>query len=143
MSDTILQEQLDKILEESNKETKSKKGPVVTGEVLPSGNFLIAVDGWAIGIQDSSIVFSKICSLLDNIQGHIIINLKKCTYLSSIAIGDIAKLAVKELEQGYKVVFIEANDTIKDLIKLTGLNEMLSIFDTLDEALEYLSTLKS
>jgi anti-anti-sigma factor len=138
MDKNSLEKVLADLEQELSRHPKVREGKIVGIEYLPQGPVVISVNGWAIGINTSSTVFSRICSALDEAQRDIIFNLENCPYLSSLAMGDIAKLAQKNISHGFNTLIIKANSTIRDLINLLSLQHLFMQANSVDEALKLL-----
>ncbi|MHC4871140.1 MAG: STAS domain-containing protein [Planctomycetota bacterium] len=135
MSDSNLnQEELDNLLSEwSAEEDDNSAEGQVQGEVLAGDILLIHVSGHSIS-ADTSALISRVCDLMSEVEGNVVLELKECTYLSSVGLGAIAELAVETQRKGFGVVVASANEKIKFLINLLDLGELLGIFDSVDEA---------
>ncbi|MBB6461834.1 anti-sigma factor antagonist [Flammeovirga kamogawensis] len=71
-------------------------------------------------------------------EGHskVILNLKDVTYMSSSGLR-IFLSASKEVQKvNGKFVVCNANDTIKDIVKMSGFDMIVDLKDTLEESLE-------
>ncbi len=133
------QDKLNEILSEWQDDSVELEKNIVWGEVH-SKNILIIHLGGTTLISDASATVHQICNLMRDIDGNVILDLGACNYLSSLALGSIARLALENSKKGVEVVVAVANEKIKNLIKLLSLNEVLTVFDSFDEAVKYLST---
>ncbi|AZQ63887.1 anti-sigma factor antagonist [Flammeovirga pectinis] len=85
----------------------------------------------------SSILDEKIHILITK-EGHtkVILNLKDVTYMSSSRLR-IFLSASKEMQNvDGKFVVCNANDTIKDIVKMSGFDMIVELKDTLEDSLE-------
>ncbi|MBD3419660.1 MAG: hypothetical protein GF398_06020 [Chitinivibrionales bacterium] len=139
MNKIVSQKELDALLNEHlASESNEHGGPVVSGRFLDSGIFCLYIDGRALGLHESDFVFGKVCSMLAEAHQHAIINLKKCPYFSSFAIGEIARLAIERQRYGHHLVFVEAGEIIRDVIALTSLDQLLKVCNSIEDAEELL-----
>lgn len=69
----------------------------------------------------------------------LLINLKDLTFINSMVISYFTNIYTKLTELNKKVVFIEANNQILDILDLVGLTTIIDNFNSLDEALSSLN----
>ncbi|MDT3739059.1 MAG: STAS domain-containing protein [Candidatus Kapabacteria bacterium] len=64
----------------------------------------------------------------------LIVDFANTTYLSSIVIGLLVKMHAKFSETDGKLIFCSLNQTLRNVLKMTKVDTVLNIVDTLDEA---------
>ncbi len=98
--------------------------------VLSDGSPVVTIKGRILGSDAAQEVASHL-TVLQNIKHDILLNLKECTFLSSIAIGMVANLAQKQHEHNFRLRIIGASMTVKRAIFILGLRYLLDIEDDL------------
>lgn len=66
------------------------------------------------------------------------LNLKDLSFINSMVISYFTNIYTKLMEFNKKVVFLEANDQILDILDLVGLTTIIDNFNNLNEALHSL-----
>jgi anti-anti-sigma factor len=79
-------------------------------------------------------IMDSVAELMDKIKGDVILDLKNCTYMSSMALGTLAKVAIKRKESGWRMFIVAANKKILNIIEMIGIDEFVTICDTREEA---------
>lgn len=141
-SDKITQPELDKLLEEFNASTSNSDGPTITNNVK-FGIIIISIDGITMGANSNAKVITKINEIFDTVESHVILDLKNCSFFSSIAIGYMINWINKLKTKNSKLICVGANSQIKELFKISNMGILIKIFDTHNEANQFLNTLPS
>lgn len=76
----------------------------------------------------------------DNETRYILLNFKELEFINSKVIGYLASLYSNASEKGKKVVIVEANENIMDILSLVGLTTIIDHYPTLEEAIEVVRT---
>ncbi len=113
--------------------------PPVEARVLPGGIVVISIKGHILSQSRSLHIFDQIRDLIRGQHPHLILDLKECEYLSFILLGSIAGVAKDDMRPGFQVFVAGANETIKDVMRLTGLDkDFLKICNTVEDAVKAL-----
>ncbi len=67
---------------------------------------------------------------------YVFLNFKDLEFINSKVIGYLASLYTRSVEKGFKVMIVEFNPTIFDILSLVGLDNVFTLYSTLNEALE-------
>ncbi|MGD9201906.1 MAG: STAS domain-containing protein [Chitinispirillia bacterium] len=134
MEDFFTQDQFEELLKDYTDKSGSNKSYLPEGKVLSKKCFSITISNRSLGVDNAQKLLHDLRNLVDNVNMHIIINLKECSYLSSLAIGKITQLAVERKKKGLRVAFSEAGKNIIDILKLTSLDHLVEIYPTTEEA---------
>ena len=71
---------------------------------------------------------------------YILLNFKALEFINSKVIGYLASLYSDASEKGKKVMIVEANEGIMDILSLVGLTTIIDYYPTLEEAIEVVKT---
>ena len=74
--------------------------------------------------------------LIDDGATKILLNLEDLDFISSTGLRVILATGKRLLEVGGKLVLCSPNQTVADVFRMSGFNQMFSVFDTEGEALE-------
>jgi anti-anti-sigma factor len=140
--DSINQDDLDALLLELAEGQKTEK-KLFNAEILESGILLIHVSGRILGQYDSLDVIHRISEAAAGRDMQMIIDLTSCTYLSSIVLGALARIAENSIQSGKKICAFGANESIIELFHLTMFMEFIELCDTCEGAVAYLKSHKS
>jgi len=78
--------------------------------------------------------------LINDVNNSILIfNLKGLEFISSKVIGQFAALYTTLSHAQRKLILTDLNQTITDIITLVGLNQMITIYPTFEEAVQAIS----
>lgn len=69
---------------------------------------------------------------------YVILDFSQTHYIDSTGIGVIVALHKQALANAGAVAFVNMDQNIKNLLKMTALDRVLNIFDTLEEAVRFL-----
>jgi|GEM_PF-3875875 len=137
MSDiSIDQNELDTMLSELVKNQKSSE-KLFNARLIEPGILLIKVSGRILGQCESLEIIRKITDSSAGKSLQIILDLSECSYLSSLVLGALARIAENVIKTDKKICAFGANETIIDLLTLTMFNEFIEIRETLDDAISY------
>ena len=89
-------------------------------------------------LKDLSNVLDKLVE--DKDTKYIVLNLKELEFMNSKVVGYLASLYSSLAEQGKKLVIVEANETILDILSLVGLTSIIENYTSLEEAIEVIKT---
>jgi anti-anti-sigma factor len=106
----------------------------IWSEVHSRGVPVIHIEGFSPGNQGCE-VFERIGGILEKFSAPVIIDLSDCTYLSSMALGFIAKLAIRRRASNASVLLAGCKESVGKVISILNLGERLDICATLAEAL--------
>jgi anti-anti-sigma factor len=132
----IDQTELNALLGElSDKKNNIEK--LFTAEILQPGILLVTVSGRILGQCESLEIIRKISDTSVGRELYMILNLSQCSYLSSLVLGALARIAENSIKANKKICAYGANDTIIDLLNLTMFNEFIELRQSLDDAIAY------
>lgn len=134
MQDFFTQDQFETLLKDFASQTDTDKSSKLEGKVLSEKCFYISIGNRSLGVDNAQKLLNDLKELVDNVKMHIIINLKDCSYLSSLAIGKVTQLAVERKKLGLRIAFTEAGKNIIDILYLTSLNQLVEVYPTIEEA---------
>jgi len=104
----------------------------MTSSLLSDGTPVIAIKGRILGSEAAHEVASRLL-LVQHFNHDLLLDLKECTFLSSIAIGLIANLAQKQHDNGCRLRVTGASMTVKRAIYILGLRYLLDLEDELPQ----------
>ena len=134
MQDYFTQDQFEALLKNYSEKTDSNQSSLLKGRVLSKKCFFVNIGNRSLGVDNAQKLFHDLRNLVDNVKMHIIINLKECSYLSSLAIAKIIQLAIERKKLGLRVAFTETAKHVIDILNLTGLDQFVEVYPTTDEA---------
>lgn len=105
----------------------------VTGAVTEKGEPLITIVGKVLGTIAAKLV-DLICPRLTTVGGKVMLDLRKCNFFSSVALGFIYILATQRMENEGDLILIGANAQICKMIKMMGIEECFIFIDNPEDA---------
>ena len=84
-------------------------------------------------LKDSIVLKSHVNTLIEKSRLNVALNLSKVTYLDSGALNVIIYCHNTLKKMGGKLVLIEPNEYVKDVLDVVGLTKVVSIFPTEEE----------
>lgn len=84
-------------------------------------------------LKDSIVLKSHVNTLIEKNRLNVALNLSKVTYLDSGALNVIIYCHNTLKKMGGKLVLIEPNEYVKDVLDVVGLTKVVSIFTTEEE----------
>lgn len=105
--------------------------------LIEPGILLIKVSGRILGHCESLDIIHKITNSEKGKKLLIILDLSDCSYLSSLVLGALARIAENVIKINRKICAFGANETIIDLLTLTMFTEIIEIRESLDDAIAY------
>lgn len=139
MSEGISQEELDGLLRQLDTEVGGADESKVRGTRLPTGDMCITINGRILGVWESTKLVEKINELIAGMDQHVLLDVSDCPFLSSFALGQIARLALERIKRNKKVVIVGAAKIVRDMLELASLDQAVTFCDTLDEAAAFVS----
>lgn len=70
---------------------------------------------------------------------HVLIDFSETDYVDSTGLGTIVSLHKQSLMKAGSIAFVNFDENIKKLLKMTALDRILNIFESEKEAIEFLS----
>jgi anti-anti-sigma factor len=134
--ETIDQNDLNNLLNELSEGQKSEN-KLFNAEIIDQKTLLIHVSGRILGQYDSLDVIHRISDAASGKEMQMVINLTNCTYLSSIVLGALARIAENSIQNSRKICVYGANESIIDLLNLTMFMEFIELCDTCEDAITY------
>lgn len=101
----------------------SEKGPF----------FIIDIVGKIDRLKDSIVLKSYLNTIIEKGIVNIAIDLSKVTYLDSGALNVLIYGHDALSKKGGKLVLIEPNEYVNDVLSVVGLNKLVTIYPTLEE----------
>ena len=137
MSDELInQSDLNNLLSKLSNEQESER-KLFHAEILKSKILLIQVSGRILGQYDSLDLIHQISDAVSGKDMRIIIDLTNCTYLSSIVLGALARIASDSIQTGRKICAFGANESIIELLELTMFLEFIELCATCEDGVAY------
>jgi anti-anti-sigma factor len=133
---SVDQNELDRLLSELITSQNSFER-LFNARLVEPGILLIKVSGRILGQCESLEIIRKITNSMSGKDLLIILDLSDCSYLSSLVLGALARIAENVIKADRKICAFGANETIIDLLTLTMFREFIEIRETLDDAIAY------
>jgi len=99
----------------------------------------IAIEGLFIGGEEANNLFDVVQEKIKNGTKKIIFDLEKVNYIGSMAIGILIKINDSLTDVSGRIALCCMNQTILEVLKITKVDLMLSIFDSKEKAINFLS----
>lgn len=131
---TISQDEMNRLLENMTFDLETSPDFEIHGEVSPEGIPTIRVEGRVLGNEASQLV-ETVGGRLQSVQGHLFLDLTRCTFFSSVALGFVFALAKQRTDMGFKLFIIEASPQILKMIGMLGMRGMAHFCANREEAL--------
>jgi anti-anti-sigma factor len=97
---------------------------------------VLSIDCEKIGVAETSQMMKLSCDIVMNFDYPLVFDISECRYISSFALGAIAKLARHRGDAGLCLIFAGPSDMVRDVIKLSNLEDMIEMAETVPEALK-------
>jgi anti-anti-sigma factor len=92
--------------------------------------FIVSIAGKIDRLKDSIVLKSYLNTALEKGAVNIAINLSKVTYLDSGALNVLIYGHDAATKKGGKLVLIEPNEYVNDVLNVVGLNKLVKIYST-------------
>jgi anti-anti-sigma factor len=96
---------------------------------------ILELDGM-LTLGSETVLAEAFKELRDLGRNHIIINLMKVKYIDSIGIGQLTAGVNKARESEGRLVLVRVNERITSLLEMTGLKDIIPIYETVEDALD-------
>ena len=104
-----------------------------------SGITILALAGKIMGGPEATEINDEINRLIDENKVKVVIDLKNVEWMNSSGLGIlIGAITLLKSNKG-KFILIHVSDRIKNLLKITKLNSVFELSDSLDEAIKTLN----
>ena len=97
---------------------------------------IVALDG-QLDVSSSDNARDEVIALIDS--KPMIVNLEKCTYVSSSGLRALLMIAKTAKSKGIKLIYAAAIEEVLDVFEMTGFIKMLHCVPTIDDAIKELS----
>lgn len=104
--------------------------------VLEDGNFVIAIDG-DVDASSSIKLDEAIGSAVQAGQQYILIDCKNLNYISSAGLGVFMSYIEELKTKNIRMVLFGLSERVENVFKVLGLDQLLNIRDTKDQAKQY------
>lgn len=91
-------------------------------------------------LENLSSILDKIINKEEHETRYILLNFKDLEFLNSKVIGYLASTYAQANELDKKMIIVEANQNINDILSLVGLTTIIDNYNSLTEALEFIAT---
>ena len=106
----------------------------VDGQATPDGIVVVSITGRSLS-ADVSTLIGEVTTLLAEADGHLVLDLQGCDYLSSFAVGALAELADRRRARDRRVVLVRVNRTVDRVLGIMGLRDAFPTYPDVDTAL--------
>lgn len=97
---------------------------------------IVSLEGHIIGSPDTEKLHSEIqCLLKENIR-KIILDLHGVNWMGSMGVGSLMHNLISVRNVGGDMLFAQLSSKVKSLFKITKLDSVVQIYDTLDQAVK-------
>ncbi len=132
-TDHLTYVELERLLEDVDLSTPDETGCRLELELLPPGIPLIRIHGRTLGVGSLQIV-RQILDHIQGVAGDVILDLLECSYLSSIAMANLANFAAGRLEAGGRILVSAPNQKITNMMQIIGVDRIFTVCANLAEA---------
>ncbi len=84
--------------------------------------------------SDAALLVDSICRNFDDVAGHMILDLRDCTFFSSVAIGFVVELATQREKNGGHLIIASATRQIRQVIGMLGVRGAFVFCDGVEDA---------
>ncbi len=140
MDDFLDQEDMNVLFDKLSQAQNGLEKKFFSAKIIKPGILLISVEGRILGQNDSLNIIDQLSNITAKNDLRITIDLSNCTYLSSMVLGALARVAEKSINAGKKICVFGANEIIVDLLKLTMFTEFIEICDSLEMSINFLNS---
>jgi anti-sigma B factor antagonist len=106
---------------------------ITTGEV--NGVCIVALDGRIVLGEESNSIRERVKSLIAGGKKNIVLNMAKVTYIDSAGLGMLVAAHVSAKNQGAALHLSNLGNKFHDVLQLTRLLTVFSVYDTEAEAI--------
>jgi anti-sigma B factor antagonist len=103
--------------------------------VLEEGNYVIAING-DVDASSSILLDEAIGKAVEEGQQYLLIDCLNLTYISSAGLGVFMSYIEEIKEKNIRMVLFGLSDKVKNVFKVLGLDQLLNIKDTKDQAIK-------
>jgi len=103
--------------------------------VLEEGNYVIAING-DVDASSSILLDEAIGKAVEEGQQYLLIDCLNLSYISSAGLGVFMSYIEEIKEKNIRMVLFGLSDKVKNVFKVLGLDQLLNIKDTKDQAVK-------
>ena len=103
--------------------------------VLEEGNYVIAING-DVDASSSILLDEAIGKAVEEGQQYLLIDCLNLSYISSAGLGVFMSYIEEIKEKNIRMVLFGLSDKVKNVFKVLGLDQLLNIKDTKDQAIK-------
>ena len=103
--------------------------------VLEEGNYVIAING-DVDASSSILLDEAIGKAVEEGQQYLLIDCLNLNYISSAGLGVFMSYIEEIKEKNIRMVLFGLSDKVKNVFKVLGLDQLLNIKDTKDQAIK-------
>lgn len=133
------QSELDQLLADGDFALEGWNEEEISIEVCDPGVYRINIPERPFFGPSAVYVIEELDRLVTDAEGHLILDLTACKFLSSIALGFLGKIALEREERGWLVVVAGPNERVRKVIRLLNLDSILAIHESVSAARQILA----
>ena len=99
----------------------------------------LTMQGNLIGKDDADDLLAQVQDQIDRKCAKFLIDLKELDYINSVGLNLLINILTKARKQGGEVAIININGKIENLLLITKLNTVFNVFETEEQAMEFLN----
>jgi anti-sigma B factor antagonist len=98
---------------------------------------ILSLVGDPLGEPDATLLRKKIAEITADHIRHVIIDLEKVRHINSAGLGGLIASLFTMLRLNGGLAFSSAGINVKEVFRITRLNKVFTIYDSVDEALKH------
>jgi anti-sigma B factor antagonist len=105
----------------------------VSAEKLASGGLVVSVQG-QVDLYAAPDLKARLIDALDRGDGRVVVDVTESTFLDSTAVSTLLSAHRRAQRRGGHVVLVSTSDEIARTLSITGLDGILDVVESIDEA---------
>ncbi len=98
------------------------------------GMSLLSIEGIIKLGESAEFLAENLKRILEKDEGHVLLDLSKINYIDSTGIGELVGYLGRFRNRGRQLILINPSDRIRKLLAVAQLDQLFSIYDSLDAA---------
>jgi anti-sigma B factor antagonist len=110
-----------------------------SADTLPGGGRVVHVHG-QVDLYAAPDLKALLFDAVEEAEGRLVVDLTSSTFLDSSALSALFSAHRRARRRGGRVVLVNTDDRIDQTLEITGLDAMLAVVDSVEEACEVLES---
>ena len=100
---------------------------------------ILDLHGNLVGMEETKVFQQAVKELLDQHYRKVILDFSDVRFVNSTGLGELISAHTSSVRRGCRLVLCNLNNSVSSLLVITGLDKILEVKKTRDQAMEFLA----